>query len=587
MNRVIAVAWLGFWTLLPAGFASAQSASSQAATPDVVQSGSSAVSSVVPEETDSDMAPGMRPNPFRSGLRWPGISIETDGERSMVRVGDQIEVNERGRWPGRPWFAQDNWRRNGNQRVMIGADVDLAAGEKADQVVAIAGNAVSAGEVSDSVVAVMGNTRVTGPVGNAVVTVLGSSYVNSTINRDVVTVLGNLELGPDAVVNGDVVTVGGSIKRDPNAVVNQLKSIAPQFAGVGVDWAKTWFSECVLKGRLLAYDNHVMWAWWVALISLLFYVLTAALVPDTVKYCVATLEQSPGKSLVAALLSIPLTPFAFLFLVITVVGILLIPVLGMALMSAAWFGKLVMLAWIGKRLLLNRLTTAGNVARCAAEVLVGGLIVTLLYSVPIMGMLVFHTLNFIGYGVVIYALITVFNKPRNQRIKPQATSIGTQQAEAQQTENASAQADGNADSNTNTSNATAIDSDTPTHLLPRAGFWPRMGALMIDGIMVLVVVNMFGLPGSGLLALAIYGAVMWKLKGTTIGGIVLHLQVVRRDDQELSWQVCIVRALGCFLSLIALGLGFIWIAIDADHQGWHDKLAGTVVVRKPTSMPLV
>jgi uncharacterized RDD family membrane protein YckC len=100
-------------------------------------------------------------------------------------------------------------------------------------------------------------------------------------------------------------------------------------------------------------------------------------------------------------------------------------------------------------------------------------------------------------------------------------------------------------------------------------------------------VNVLGFPGSGLLALAIYGALMWKLKGTTVGGIVFHLQVVRADGQALTWQACIVRALGCFLSLIALGLGFIWIAIDADHQGWHDKLAGTVVVRKPTSMPLV
>jgi uncharacterized RDD family membrane protein YckC len=36
-----------------------------------------------------------------------------------------------------------------------------------------------------------------------------------------------------------------------------------------------------------------------------------------------------------------------------------------------------------------------------------------------------------------------------------------------------------------------------------------------------------------------------------------------------------------------LGLGFIWIAVDAGHQAWHDKLAGTIVVRVPKGTPLV
>ena len=42
-----------------------------------------------------------------------------------------------------------------------------------------------------------------------------------------------------------------------------------------------------------------------------------------------------------------------------------------------------------------------------------------------------------------------------------------------------------------------------------------------------------------------------------------------------------MRALGCFLSLAVVGLGFIWIAFDGAHQAWHDKIAGTVVVRVP------
>jgi uncharacterized RDD family membrane protein YckC len=48
-----------------------------------------------------------------------------------------------------------------------------------------------------------------------------------------------------------------------------------------------------------------------------------------------------------------------------------------------------------------------------------------------------------------------------------------------------------------------------------------------------------------------------------------------------------VRALSCFLSMVVVGLGFFWIAFDQNHQAWHDKIAGTVVVRVPKGVPLV
>jgi uncharacterized RDD family membrane protein YckC len=90
-----------------------------------------------------------------------------------------------------------------------------------------------------------------------------------------------------------------------------------------------------------------------------------------------------------------------------------------------------------------------------------------------------------------------------------------------------------------------------------------------------------------LIALAGYGAVMWKLKRSTVGGIICGLQVARLDGREIDWSTAIVRALGCFVSLAVAGLGFIWIAIDQERQSWHDKIAGTVVVRAAKSPSLV
>jgi uncharacterized RDD family membrane protein YckC len=120
-----------------------------------------------------------------------------------------------------------------------------------------------------------------------------------------------------------------------------------------------------------------------------------------------------------------------------------------------------------------------------------------------------------------------------------------------------------------------------------------MGALFIDAVIIWAVVRLllnFPQEGSdriGVLMLAAYGAIMWKVKGTTMGGIVCNLHVVRLDSRPLDWPTVCTRALGCILSICALGLGFFWIAVDAGKQAWHDKLAGTIVVRVPKGTPLV
>ena len=90
-----------------------------------------------------------------------------------------------------------------------------------------------------------------------------------------------------------------------------------------------------------------------------------------------------------------------------------------------------------------------------------------------------------------------------------------------------------------------------------------------------------------LLFLAGYGAVMWKLRGTTIGGSICGLRVVRLDGRAIDWPTAIARALGAFLSMVVAGLGFIWVVFDTELQSWHDKIAGTVVVHVPRGTPLV
>jgi uncharacterized RDD family membrane protein YckC len=93
-------------------------------------------------------------------------------------------------------------------------------------------------------------------------------------------------------------------------------------------------------------------------------------------------------------------------------------------------------------------------------------------------------------------------------------------------------------------------------------------------------------PFTALAAIAYFSG-MWAWKGTTVGGIVLNLQVVREDGQPLNFLAAFVRSVAALFSILALFLGFFWIGWDRQKQGWHDKIAGTVVVRLPKAISLV
>jgi uncharacterized RDD family membrane protein YckC len=471
--------------------------------------------------------------------------------------------------------------------VTIGHNAKLAEGDHADAVVSVFGSASSAGTVDDAVVSVFGDTRATGPVGDSAVAVVGSVYVNSTVGGDVVAVLGNVELGPAAEIRGDVVVIGGILKRDPDAVVDgEIQNVFGADLG-GFGWLRHWIDRCLLYGRPLAFAPNLDWAWTLALGFLALYAFLALLFRDAVEQCGKTFETSPGQSFVAALLTIVLAPVVFILLCITVIGIAAIPFLLLALFCACLFGKTVILASLGRRC-TGALTSAGH-GGTAIAVVVGGLIVLLLYTVPVVGFIVFPLLSLLGLGVVMYTLLIAARTARQARAPGSPPLAAPPQAPAPEAvaEAGSAPATERVAASESISPATAPGVDLLA--APRAGFWIRMGALLIDVILISVLLGRTGGHPTNieLIALAGYGAVMWKLKRSTVGGIICGLQVARLDGREIDWSTAIVRALGCFVSLAVAGLGFIWIAIDQERQSWHDKIAGTVVVRAAKSPSLV
>jgi len=81
------------------------------------------------------------------------------------------------------------------------------------------------------------------------------------------------------------------------------------------------------------------------------------------------------------------------------------------------------------------------------------------------------------------------------------------------------------------------------------------------------------------IALIIATILFWRFRGATPGKMLIKAKIV---NAETLAPASTGRLIGRFFAYIVsciFMLGFIWIAFDKRKQGWHDKLAGTVVVR--------
>jgi uncharacterized RDD family membrane protein YckC len=132
-----------------------------------------------------------------------------------------------------------------------------------------------------------------------------------------------------------------------------------------------------------------------------------------------------------------------------------------------------------------------------------------------------------------------------------------------------------------------------------AGFWIRTLAAIIDTIFMLIIIIpvLFTIYGTDYwdsesfvagfwdllfqyILPAIAVIIFWIYKSATPGKMITKLTIVdAKTGGKPSTGQFIGRYLGYYVSMIPLFLGIIWVGIDKRKQGWHDKLAGTVVIR--------
>ena len=138
-----------------------------------------------------------------------------------------------------------------------------------------------------------------------------------------------------------------------------------------------------------------------------------------------------------------------------------------------------------------------------------------------------------------------------------------------------------------------------------AGFWVRTGATVLDTIILMFITapvawliyrgNLMDylsleLTGNPPMLWAdlllnyglpfVYTMIVWMLWSASPGKILLGLKIVDADSgHKLTIKQSILRYVGYFPAIMVFGIGLIWVAFDKRKQGWHDKMANTVVIR--------
>ena len=149
--------------------------------------------------------------------------------------------------------------------------------------------------------------------------------------------------------------------------------------------------------------------------------------------------------------------------------------------------------------------------------------------------------------------------------------------------------------------ASTVSPEASLAFAPKGGFWRRVTAYLLDGVILAVVGFLLGIV-VGIAGVALrmrdgditvvaqllgellgigYFMFFWSARGSgqTPGMRALGLRVIRTDGTYMSVGRAFLRNVAFGISTLALGIGLIWVAFDENKQGWHDKIADTYVVR--------
>lgn len=404
---------------------------------------------------------------------------------------------------------------------------------------------------SGDVVLVRGHAKIDGTVNGDCVLVGSEADISGTINGDTVSVASNVRFSPGTVVNGDFVSTVSTISGASDVHVNgervNLDLLPPEtLLGFG-----KWFSGTILLLRPMSPDSVI--SWFAALVILVFCLGVGALFPRLLVDTGKVLQERTPASLLSGLAIVPAAALFCFLLLITVLGIFVIPFVVATLVVFSLIGNAAVFQAIGRRLAPKlEQQKHGTLAWIA----LGAVVCWIIYCIPIIGFLAGSLVFLAGLGAFSLYIVD----------RTRATPVARLNAPAQSI----------------TSSPSAEPASPPRARVSgiTADFWKRLGANLIDLVILYSLLYFTGITRILLPAWVLYRFGMYIWRSATLGEIVLNLRVEKLGGGDLvgDYGTALIRALSSLLSLLPIGLGFLWVLFDPQRQTWHDKISGSVVV---------
>ncbi|HEX5071067.1 MAG TPA: RDD family protein [Vicinamibacterales bacterium] len=455
----------------------------------------------------------------------------------------------------------------GRPIVQIGQDYVLKDGETVREIRSVLADVRIEGHVEDDVVIAAGNAAIasTAVIDGSLVVAGGSATVASgaVVRRDFVVVGGTADIAPDFNPGGGHVIVGTPL--------------------IG-DWVRTivpWLTRGLLVGRLIVPD--LRWIWAVVAISFLVGLLMNHLFNRQVSATAAALNKRPITAFFMGLLVLVLSGPILVIVAASVIGLAIVPFAVAALIVAALIGKIAVARVIGRGVIPE--TDPDSRGESLRSFVLGFVVITIAYMIPVMGLITWGLAGVFGLGCATMSFAATLRRerpakpPKSAAEPPPAAPLPDPPAPVIPSSGPVFGAPG-------VSAAVAV---VDLALYPRASFLDRAAALALDVVLVAIVNAVLRFTwndGGFLIVVLLYqiGFLAWR--GTTLGGVICGLRVVRANGADLRFVDALVRGLTSVFSVAALGLGCLWMLNDPERQTWHDKIAGTVVVKMPREMVL-
>jgi uncharacterized RDD family membrane protein YckC len=498
----------------------------------------------------------------------PAPPVEATPEEIERRQDREREQLERER------VEEEEYWRVHTAAGRFGQDYHLQAGEVVRHVVVVKGNATLAGTVLGDVQVIFGNVRL-----EPTAVIRGSLFVGG----------GMLMVASGARVNRDLVIAGGSIQAPPDFTPGHDHFVIAAAPLVnGVHGFLPWITEGLLLARPVV--PRLRWVWMVLAIVFFVSLALTLLFTNAVRQSAAALRARPLSTFLTGLLVLLLTGPLAIVLAASVVGLAVVPFLFCAIAIAWLLGKVGVAIWLGG-------STVGihdpdTRTQAVTAFAIGFALITIAYMVPILGFIVYGLVGVFGLGAATLAFTSAYR--RENPVVPKPTP--TPPPPSPDVPSGFSGPAGGLDESPPVAAFDAAPAAAPgpaaaaglVHF-PRAGFLERLGAFALDCILVLIVVNSLGVfddDGGPILALLAYHIAFWTWKATTLGGIICQLRVVRVNGEPLRFVDALIRGCTGVFSLAVAGLGGLWILRDPERQSWHDKVAGTYVVKVPRNWPI-